>query len=95
MHGTAQIAKSPAMPPPIWKKPTDGCFPAPWFCSYHSMSVWNCSVPLFTHVWCAISPLMTLAAKMLPVVESSHPGEKTGMPAFLAASIQELVGSIW
>jgi len=38
---------------------------------------------------------MTLAEKMLPVVESSQPGAKTGMPASFAASSQEFSGSIW
>jgi hypothetical protein len=56
---------------------------------------WNCSVPVFTHWWLQTFPFMTLAAKMLPVVESSHPGAKTGICISLAASIQELAGSIW
>ena len=69
------MAKSPAMPPPIWKKPTDGLSSsAPLLASYHSMSCWNCSVPVFTQVWCFTFPIITVAEKMLPVVESSQPG---------------------
>ncbi len=39
------------------------------------MRSWNCSVPERTHRWSGSFPAITFALNMLPVVESSHPGE--------------------
>ena len=90
------MAKSPAMPPPIWKNPAEGRpSDSPLLARYHSMRFWNCSVPVFTHWWWGTFPLRTLAENMFPVVESSQPGAHTGMPFSMAASIQESPGSIW
>jgi hypothetical protein len=50
MEGTAQMAKSPAIPPPIWKNPTEGApVFSPLFSRYHWMRCANCSVPVLQH----------------------------------------------
>ena len=67
--GTTQMGKSPAIPPPIWKKP----MPLPALLSlYQSASHTMYSIPLFM-VLAFISPLYTYEAKMFPMVLSSQP----------------------
>ncbi len=88
--GTTQIGKSPAMPPPIWKKPTPG---PPEFFRYQSARNIMYSIPLFM-VDGASSPLMQYEAKILPSVLSSQPGTMIGRFFSAAASIQECAGSI-
>src|ERR1700675_1777307 len=45
ISGTTQMGKSPAMPPPIWKKPIDSLAE---FCRYHPIRQAICSTPDFT-----------------------------------------------
>ena len=95
--GTTQIGKSPAMPPPIWKKPIE---PTPRRSGravfvYQSASVIMYSMPVRT-VWTFLtSPRMQWAAYMLPSVASSQPGTHMGRFFSQAASIHECRGSIW
>src|SRR5258708_29263277 len=42
ISGTTQIGKSPAMPPAIWKNPSDS---STVFCRYQSISMSICSTP--------------------------------------------------
>src|ERR1700722_5367849 len=82
ISGTTQMGKSPAMPPPIWKKPTDCVLVFFW---YHSINAAICSRPDFTTWKLETSPRTVLATKILPSVESSHPGVKIGRFFSLAA----------
>src|SRR5690606_23776900 len=88
--GTTQIGKSPEIPPAIWKKPTP--FPSE-LARYHSVRYIMYSIPDFT-VEAFKLPLITLAAKIFPVVESSQPGHTIGKFFSAAATIQESFGSI-
>src|SRR3954471_25068478 len=91
IDGTTQIGKSPAMPPPIWKKPT----PAPVESSlFWQEKVAMYSMPLFT-MFALASPTFTCEAKMLPNVESSCPGTTTRRRALAAASSQHSSGLPW
>src|SRR6185503_928408 len=91
MRGTAQIGKSPAIPPPIWKNPME------WFLHsflYQSTKNPICSTPDLTMEYRLKSFDMTCDTKILPNVESSQPGLTIGRFFSLAASIQESLGSI-
>ena len=95
--GTTQIGKSPAMPPPIWKKPIEPTRRRPSgraVCEYQPASVIMYSMPVRT-VWTFLTlPRMQWAAYMLPSVASSQPGTHMGRFFSQAASIQECRGSI-
>src|SRR5215470_16051485 len=85
------MGKSPAMPPPIWKKPTEDFGAVD---RYHSARHIIVSMPPLT-VWGLLTlPSMQRAAKTLPSVESSQPGTKIGRFFSQAASIQLSFGSI-
>ena len=89
--GTTQIGKSPAIPPPIWKKPIDACFEV---VVYQCASAIMYSIPVRTVWTLPIVPLRQCDAKMFPLVESSQPGTKIGRSRSAAARSQESAGSI-
>ncbi len=88
--GTTQMGKSPAMPPPIWKKPMPS---VPAFSVYQSARNIMYSMPLFIMPGLQ-SPLKQWPAKMLPKVLSSQPGQMMGRLRSAAATIQLSFGSI-
>src|SRR5438445_12344534 len=88
--GTTQMGKSPAMPPPIWKKPS-GVFAVVFV--YHSASVIMYSMPVRTVCTFFTSPEMTWPAYMLPSVASSQPGTHMGRFFSVEARINEFLGS--
>src|SRR5579883_2420202 len=75
--GTTQMGKSPAIPPPIWKKPMEDS--ADVFV-YQSASEIIYSMPVLTVCTFLILPEIQWLAYMFPSVESSQPGTKTGIP---------------
>ena len=79
------------MPPPTWKNPM--AVPSDVVSVYQSASQIMYSMPLFT-VEGTTSPAMQCAAKMLPSVLSSQPGQMMGSPFSAAATIQLSFGSI-
>ena len=74
--GTTQIGKSPAMPPPIWKKPIECCAERAAGTSRRARSCTRCRSARCSTFFTL--PAMQCAAKMLPSVESSQPGTKSG-----------------
>jgi hypothetical protein len=95
--GTTQIGKSPAMPPPIWKKPIE---PSPLFSClavfvYHAGELGHVLDAGAHRVDVLDVARDDVAANMLPRVESSQPGTMIGRFFSQAASSQEFFGSIW
>src|SRR5580698_3317236 len=89
--GTTQMGKSPAMPPPIWKKPIEDVADVVW---YQSANLIMYSMPVRTVCTLHTSPEMQWPAYMLPSVESSQPGTNIGRSRSAAANSHESFGSI-
>ena len=70
-------------------------WPSAACCLYHRASSSICPVPGRSTLWLLSRFAITCDVKMLPSVESSQPGTKTGMFISCAASTQECSGGIW
>src|SRR5690606_1044479 len=91
IRGTTQIGKSPAIPPPIWKKPIEDFAEVSL---YQSINLFMYSRPVLTVRIESTLLFLTCPTNILPSVESSQPGTKMGRFFSAAASNQEFLGSI-
>src|SRR5262249_60017628 len=87
--GRPKMGNPPKIPPPIWKNPRRAVRSV---LEYQSIRRIMYSTPPFT-MRGSQSPRVQAAANMLPRVESSQPGTKSGRARSGAATIQEAPGS--